>query len=154
MLNFETHGLTNDYINSLISKSFLPAITLPTRIKNQSATLIDHIWTNKRCNIYKSGIIINSLSDHLTFYIEEGRHQRFKLPDKVTRKINFKKIPAFCNILKTASWWNVTNENNPETSFSNFFETFRSARDICFLEIKTKSRPIKFKHSPWMSNGL
>ena len=32
MLNFETHGLTNDYINSLISKSFLPVITLPTQI--------------------------------------------------------------------------------------------------------------------------
>ena len=32
MLNFETHGLTNDYINSLISKSFIPVITLPTRI--------------------------------------------------------------------------------------------------------------------------
>ena len=43
MLNFETHGLTNNYINMLISKSFLPLITLPTRIKNQSATLIDHI---------------------------------------------------------------------------------------------------------------
>ena len=77
MLNFETHGLTNDYINSLISKSFLPVITLPTRIKNQSATLIDHIWTNKRCNIYKSGIIINSLSDHFpVIYIEEGRHEK------------------------------------------------------------------------------
>ena len=49
MLNFETHGLTNDYINSLVSKSFLPIITLPTRIKHQSATLIDHIWTNKVC---------------------------------------------------------------------------------------------------------
>ena len=93
MLNFETHGLTNDYINSLISKSFLPVITLPTRIKNQSATLIDHIWTNKRCNIYKSGIVINSLSDHFpVIYIEEGRHQRVQLPDKLTRKINSKTI--------------------------------------------------------------
>ena len=50
MLNFETHGLTNDYINSLVSKSFLPVINLPTRIKHQSATLIDHIWTNKVCS--------------------------------------------------------------------------------------------------------
>ena len=46
MLNFESHGLTNNYINMLISKSFLPLITLPTRIKHQSATLIDHIWKN------------------------------------------------------------------------------------------------------------
>ena len=64
MLNFETHGLTNDYINSLVSKSFLPVINLPTRIKHQSATLIDHIWTNKVCSSYSSGIQISSLSDH------------------------------------------------------------------------------------------
>ena len=71
MLNFETHGLTNDYINYLISKSFLPMITLPTRIKHKSATLIDHIWTNKVGNVYNSGIIISSLSDHFpVFYFE------------------------------------------------------------------------------------
>ena len=103
MLNFETHGLTNNYINSLISKSFLPLITLPTRIKHQSATLIDHIWTNKICSVYNSGIIINSLSDHFpVIYIEEGRHQTVQLPEKLTRKINTKTIPAFCNLLKSA----------------------------------------------------
>ena len=47
-----------------------------------------------------------------------------------------------------------SNENNPETAFSNFFETFNSARDICFPGVKTQSRPIEFKHSPWMSNSL
>ena len=96
MLNFETHGLTNDYINSLISKSFLPVITLPTRVKHQSATLIDHIWTNKVCSKYKSGIIINSLSDHFpVVYFEEGKYQKVQLPDKITRKINTTTIPAF-----------------------------------------------------------
>ena len=77
MLNFEMHGLTNDYINALVSKSFLPIITLPTRIKQQSATLIDHIWTNKVCSFYKSGIIINFLSDHFpVFYFEENINQK------------------------------------------------------------------------------
>ena len=35
ILNFETHSQTNDYINSQISRSFIPLITLPTRINNQ-----------------------------------------------------------------------------------------------------------------------
>ena len=52
ILNFETHSQTNDYINSQISRSFIPLITLPTRINNQSATLIDHIWSNKICRQY------------------------------------------------------------------------------------------------------
>ena len=122
MLNFETHGLTNDYINMLISKSFLPLITLPTRIKNQSATLIDHIWSNKVCSVYNSGIIVNSLSDHFPiFYIEEDRHKKVQLPDTVTRKINSKTIPAFCSILKSASWSNVIKEENPKLAFNNLF---------------------------------
>ena len=77
MLNFETHGLTNDYLNLLISRSFIPLITMPTRIKQQSATLIDHIWSNKICNKYSAGIIIDSLSNHFpVFYIEEGRQEK------------------------------------------------------------------------------
>ena len=76
MLNFETHGLTNDYINSLVSKSFLPVITLPTRVKHQSATLIDHIWTNKVCKMFNSGILISSLSDHFPVIYMEGVNVR------------------------------------------------------------------------------
>ena len=155
MLNFETHGLTNDYINNLISKSFLPLITLPTRIKNQSATLIDHIWSNKVCNVYNSGIIINSLSDHFpVFYMEEDRHKKVILPETITRKINSTTIPAFCKLIQSASWNNVINENNPKLAFDKFFETVNSIRDISFPEIKVKPKPIKFTHSPWMSSGL
>ena len=89
MLNFESHNLTNDYINLLISKSFLPVITLPTRVKQQSATLIDHIWTNKVTTSYRSGIILSSLSDHFpVVYFEEGKQQKIQLPDNIKRKID------------------------------------------------------------------
>ena len=155
MLNFESHGLTNDYINALISKSFIPLITMPTRIKHQSATLIDHIWTNKICNTYNTGIIIDSLSDHFpVVYIEEGRQEKVQLPDKYTRNINSKTIPAFCDLLKTTSWQQVVSEANPKLAFENFFELFNASRDIVFPEIKIKQKPRKLKHSPWMSNGL
>ena len=155
MLNFETHGLTNDYINSLVSKSFLPVINLPTRIKYQSATLIDHIWTNKVSSSYYSGILISSLSDHFpVFYFEEGKHQKFDLPDRITRKINFKNIPSFCKLLKSTSWSNVINEQNPKVAFQNFFEIFYSARDFSFPEVRIKSKPSNLRHNPWMSQGL
>ena len=155
MLNFETHGLTNDYINSLISKSFLPMITLPTRIKQQSATLIDHIWTNKVSSYYKSGIIINSLSDHFpVFYFEEDKYQKIELPEKITRQINAKTIPAFCKLLKATSWTSVSNQSDPKLAFENFFEKFNLARDIAFPEVKVKQKSVRFQHNPWMSTGL
>ena len=155
MLNFETHNLTNDYINLLISKSFLPVITLPTRVKQQSATLIDHIWTNKVTTSYKSGIILNSLSDHFpVVYFEEGKQQKIQLPDNITRKIDSNTILSFCNLLKSTSWSNVLREPDPKNAFTNFFEKINSARDLAFPEIRVKSKLIKFKHNPWMSQGL
>ena len=133
----------------MISKSFLPVITLPTRINQQTATLIDHIWTNKVNMSSKSGIILNALSDHFpVIYFEQGRHQKVQLPDNITRKIDSKTIPAFCKLLKSTSWSNVLSEQDPKIAFSNFFQKIDSARDLAFPEIKVKSKPIKFKHNP------
>ena len=126
-----------------------------TRIKQQSATLIDHIWMNKVCSFYKSGIIINSLSDHFpVFYFEENINQKIELPEKITRQINAKTIPAFCKLLKTTSWSSVLNQSNPKLAFENFYEKFNLARDIAFPEVKVKQKSVRFKHSPWMSRGL
>ena len=155
MLNFETHGFTNDYINSLISKSFIPVITMPTRIKHQSATLIDHIWRNKMCNNFKSGILISSLSDHFpVFYIEETKQKNINEPEISTRKINNTTISSFCNLLKSTSWQNVITEETPKTAFDNFFEKINAAVDTSFPTIKVKPKPKRFRHSPWMSAGL
>ena len=122
--------LTNEYINSVISKSFLPVITMPTRITHQSATLIDHIWTNKVCSSYHSGIIINSLSEHFpVIYIEQGEYKKVDLQDKITRSINKHTIPAFCNLLKSSSCGNVIHQTNREIAFKN------SLRYLTQLEI-------------------
>ena len=112
MLNFETHNLTNDYINSLISKSFIPVITLPTRIKHQSATLIDHIWKNRINNKFKSGILISSLSDHFPFfYIEVNKLKGGNTPDIYKRKINNTSTQSFCNTIKSTNWHAVRNHH-------------------------------------------
>ena len=154
MLNFESHGLTNDYISSLISKTFIPLITLPTRIKHQSATLIDHIFTNNICQQYHAGIIINSLSDHFpVFYIENVKQPVNQLPDKIYRKINPNTIPAFCKLLQSTKWTSVTTEKDPKIAFDSFFDNINSARDVAFPEIRVKQRFNTFYHSPWMSKG-
>ena len=130
-------------------------IPLPTRIKQQSATLIDHIWTNKVCSFYKSGIILNSLSDHFpVFYFEENKYQRHELPERIIRKINEKTIPSFCKLLRETSWSSVLNQPDPKLAFECFFEKFYAARDIAFPEVNQKQKSVRFKHNPWMSTGL
>ena len=124
-------------------------ITLPTRIKQQSATLIDHIWTNKVCSFYKSCIILNSLSDHFpVFYFEENKYQRHELPERIIRKINEKTIPSFCKLLRETSWSSVLNQPDPKLAFECFFEKFYSARDIAFPEVNRKQKSVRFKSFP------
>ena len=90
---------------------------------------------------YHSGIIINSLSDHFpVFHLEDNEYQKVELPGKITRHINAKTIPAFCQLLKTTSWSSVLTQSNPKLAFENFFEKFNLARDIAFPEVRVKQK--------------
>ena len=55
-----------EYFDNVISSGFFPKITLPTRIQENSNTLINQIWSNnlEESKKSKSGILINDISDH------------------------------------------------------------------------------------------
>ena len=46
LLNYNDHPLTNEFLDSLASKSVIPYILQPTRITDRSETLIDNIFSN------------------------------------------------------------------------------------------------------------
>lgn len=62
LIKYNDHSLTNHFLNTLISHSFLPLITLPSRITQTSATLIDNIFSNRQTNFFESGLIYSSIS--------------------------------------------------------------------------------------------
>ena len=64
LIKFKNHAPTNDFITSLLSQSFFPAIDKPTRITHDSATLVDNIFVNSVKHKLTSGIIHNDISDH------------------------------------------------------------------------------------------
>ena len=60
--------LQNDFLNVYYSNNFIPMINIPTRITNDSAKVIDHIWTN--VSYSRSGVVVSGITDHyLTFII-------------------------------------------------------------------------------------
>ena len=70
-LHIDNGGLaTQDFINLLSSSFFCPLITKPTRVTQNSSTLIDNIY----CNIpniatsCKAGILHTSISDHYAIF--------------------------------------------------------------------------------------
>ncbi len=68
LLNFNEHSKTNDYLEDIFSSGFIPLITKPSRVTPYSATLLDHIYTNKHNIETASGIVISDLSDHFGIF--------------------------------------------------------------------------------------
>ena len=66
LLKMQAHKPTEWFYDLLLEQNYLPTITRPTRICKTSATLIDNILISARLHeAYKSGIILNDISDHL-----------------------------------------------------------------------------------------
>ena len=155
LLQYRHHAHTMTYLDTLLSHGQLPLITLPTRITQNSAAIIEHISTSSRDDVFDAGIIHSSLSDHLpVFYI---KHKTSTKPtDKFMRirKINPATSTAFDNLLKTNDWTNVTNEMNPKNAFNNFFEVIDESVNIAFPEISVKVSQKNAPINPWMTQGL
>ena len=66
LLKCDEHRLTSSLIDILYSNNVYPLITKPTRITQNSATLIDHISTNNFdvMGNHKQGILCTDISDH------------------------------------------------------------------------------------------
>ena len=60
----ETCDSSHDVLLSLQSYSFFPTIDKPTRVYNNSATLIDNVFVNRIDSKLSSSNIVSDISDH------------------------------------------------------------------------------------------
>ena len=69
LLNYDSHISTGNFVILFLSQHFLPYIVHPTRVSDQSATIIDNIFSNA-CNFDTiSGNILTQISDHFPQFI-------------------------------------------------------------------------------------
>ena len=95
LLKSDTNHQTTYFIH-MFANAFYPTISKPTRVTQQTATLIDNIITNIHEYSIKSGILYNDISDHFpifTFY-ELGVKKENEY------KIVYKRMASLANISK------------------------------------------------------
>ena len=63
LLKVKTNKHCCEYFDEVISQGFIPKVTLPTRISEQSSTLVDNIYTNNIDERESSSIFLNQISD-------------------------------------------------------------------------------------------
>ena len=102
----------------LFENCFIPLIKKPTRFNANSASLIDHIWTN--VSLDKSicaAIITHLLSDHLPLFLSYANSIDPQSEPKMQRFFSSAKITLFNNELQKVNIDPVLKKTDPDTSF-------------------------------------
>ena len=75
LIDGDSHELTGESNDTLYLNGVMPFTTRPSRISNNSATLIDYIYTDLLLNQLNS-VLLNEITDYYPIfrYIQEGRN--------------------------------------------------------------------------------
>lgn len=155
LINFNNHSPTNEFLNSLISHSFLPLITLPSRITQNSANLLDNIFTNKSSDHYQSGLIYSSLSDHLpVFYLNVIKKKEQPISKIKKRNMSKNNIELFKQKLSSNDWSPIQNDYQPESAFKKFSTEIEKKFETCFPFKNVNQNKKRTPVNNWMTRDL
>ena len=155
LLNYDTHGPTQEFADLLYSQSSLPCITKPTRVTAKSASLIDNIFCNHV--LYDdhafTGILYTDISDHFPVFYIDGTSQT-KNPSLYLKKRTFSEqnIAQFSLKLRARDWSDLLTCNDPEIAYTVFSDTITELFDTCF-PLRTVKHGYKTR-KPWLTEGL
>ena len=102
-------------------------------------SLIDHILTNIISPEITSGVIISDISDHFPLFIELPSLQSKSKPKfNLTRNFSKSNVENFRETLSNLEWTEVLNSDEVDTSYGNFWNTFKTLFDLNFPINKKK----------------
>ena len=103
LINCNDDKNISNFLDTMLSHSFLPFITTPTRITRNTKTLIDNIFYNKPLNDIMSGNLSSIISDHLIQFLIEPSKFTEKSPQMVYKQRcykNFDKLQFRADLIK------------------------------------------------------
>ena len=134
LLKVKTNNHYCEYFDEVVSQGFIPRITLPTRISEQSSTLIDNIYTNNIDERESSGILLNQISDHrMIFTLIENFSYVTQAPKFVEIQTNDpESIQNFVNELDELNIYNhlqTAIDSSPDVNYHTILELLSTVKD-------------------------
>lgn len=161
LLKYQENHNTNDFLNLILSNSYIPKITLPTRLTHRQGTLIDNFLV-KISDDYSqtySGIILNNISDHLPYFTILAYLKYKKKPDKYI-KVNNVTVSNMQNFKEDLSSQEISNcfsnilENDPNASYEKFNNIISTLMAKHFPIKIMKFNKYKHKKTKWITSGI
>ena len=156
LLKTECHRPTSDFVEILFSNSLFPLITKPTRITNETATIIDNIFTNDFSNKFHNfqGILYSDISDHFPiFHFSQTITDVNDKQDYLTkRQIKQSNVDTFITACSEIDWTCVTSIEDTQTAYSNLHNKLNHIYIQSFPLTKVKMG--YETRNPWLTSAL
>ena len=122
LLKADSSKQASDLIALFHSHFLFCTITKPTRVKKNSTTLIDHIWSNDLVNNHSNGIVLSYLSDHFpilsSFKTDKKPSTSNKTIIKRYRIYSEENINKFKEEINSTNWTFIYDDNDATTCFA------------------------------------
>jgi hypothetical protein len=152
-LDVDSHLPSSDFIETFYTHGLFPLITKPTRVQNNSATLIDNIFHNGIDNRNFNGILYTDLSDHFpVFSISRKCKITSESQNLCFRNMSYHNIEKFINKLRGFDWSFVKDDTNGKSAFKSFYKAFHQLYDKSFPIKKRQENYLNRK--PWLSSAM
>ena len=148
---------TSTYLNNYFHNNFIPCITVPTRITDHSATLIDHIFLKipskliqNRCS---SGNLITDISDHLpNFTFLDLKTPTIKNRPYIRLFTENNKKAFADNLLNEAPLINDNDLTDPDNAYNIFSNNYLYLFNKYFPLVRMSKK--SFKDKPHITNDI
>ena len=144
-----------EFSNLLLSYFFYPLINKPTRVINESSSLLDNAYTNiAQCgDICSSGILTTDFSDYYSiFSITNFTLDNVKPVFIRKREFSDSNKTRFHDALKLQTWDSVYNADCANSAYKCFQGIFVDLYEMHFPLVNTR---INYSNKlPWLTNGL
>ena len=166
LIKYNSDGNTQNLIDIASNHGFIQVISRPTRVTDHSATLIDHVYTNRINNVVNSSVVTLDISDHLATCITvslDRTFDRLQIPTTSLdnteqyqyRMYNEANNEKFKDLIQGETW-EILEELDAEEQYDKFTEIYNKHYDTAY-PLNTKR--VRRKHErvnpkPWVLEWL
>ena len=152
LFSTESHAPTSEFLDTNFANSYIPMITRPTRVTENTATLIDNIFTNNfDKSIHHKGVLVTDISDHFPIFIIETKLKEVKQErDSFKRFLNQCNIERYRALMQDVNWNAIQNSSDVEEACSSFHKTdgYNKAFPLC------KIKHCYINKKKWLTSGM
>ena len=157
LLNIKNSGNIRKYANNLINCSCKCLLDLPTRISQNSKTLIDHIYTNIADTKVESGIAVTDISNHcgtLANFLLKSVCKNTKSYNFVRDMKNFQPELFLESLNKKLNTFALSDNKPVYPQFNKFMTILTDTVNEHAPLKKASRREKRLQQKPWLTQGL